>query len=327
MKGDLDVERRVFFALCLILALALPLTASGAGKVKLNVMALSGTTGLSLVRMLAQNPVLGEGVEVTYTVLKSPDQMVARVISGEAGIAALPTNTAAILYNKGIALQIAAVTNWGVMYVVGRDGAIRSWKDLKGRSIALTGRGTTPDILFRYIMKANGLNPDSDLSIRYYATPVELAQLVVAGKADIATLPEPWVTEVMQKDPSVRVLLDFQNEWKRIGKGRESYPQSCLVVRTDLVRQHPAVVGEFLKAAAAASDWVNAEPEKAARLAEQYVFIAAASAEKAISRCNLRFQTASGAQSEIDNYLRQLFQFDPQSVGGKVPDAQFYLQD
>lgn len=321
------MKKRIVCAACILLALIMPLSASGLTATKLNIMVLSGTTGLSLVRMLSQNPGFGEGVEGSYTVLKSPDQMVARVISGEADIAALPTNTAAALYNKGIPIQLAAITNWGVTYLVGRESGIHTWKDLKGQSVALTGRGAPPDILFRYFLNAQGLQAGSDVTTQYYAAPVELAQLMIAGKVNLATLPEPWVTEVMQKDPSVRILLDYQQEWSRLEKRRESYPQSCLVVKADLARQRPGIIREFLKQAGAASDWVNAEPGAAGRLAEQYLFISAASAEKAIPRCNLRFETAAAAQNEVDYYLRKLYEFDPQSIGGKLPDARFYLQN
>ena len=293
---------------------------------KLNIMALPGTTGLSLVKVFADWPVLGAGVSAEYTVVKSADQMTAKIVAGEADIAALPTNTAAILYNKGIGVKIAAVTNWGVLYVVGRDEAVSSWAALKGREIGLSGRGATPDILFRRFVAANGLDPERDVAVRYFSSPVELTQVVAAGKLDLAVLPEPWVTEALTREVRLKVLLDFQAEWRRQEKRRESYPQSCLVVKAALAGEHPEVVREFLHLAALSSDWVNRHPKEASRLAEEYVQISAAAAREAIPRCNLRFAEAASVRDEIDNYLRRLHGFDPPSVGGKVPDAGFYWQ-
>lgn len=320
----MQMRRRILVSVILVSLIIGPAVAVRAESAGINVMVLPGTTGLSLVKLLEDQPGLG-GVAADYSVIKTPELMTARIIAGEADIAALPTNTAAILYNKGVAVQLAAVTNWGVNYVIGRDASVRTWADLKGKDLALTGRGATPEILFRHFAAANGVNPDADVRVQYCQTAAELTQLALAGRADLAVLPEPWVTEALRKDPSLKVLLDFQAEWRRLEKRDESYPQSCLVIRADLAKTGNRAVQEFLRLAAEASDWVNAHPSEAGRLAEKYVQISAEAARDAIPRCNLRFVEASRAQAEIDYYLRRLFAFDPQSVGGRLPDARFYL--
>lgn len=309
--------------LFVLLAVAWP--AAGAEPVRFNVMALPGTTGLSLVKVFADRPDLGPGIAAEYSVVKTPEQIMAKIIAGEADVAAVPTNTAAILYNKGVAVRLAAITNWGVTYLVGPRGAISSWRDLRGREVALTGRGATPDILFRHFAKVNGLDPDKDLRIQYFASAVELAQLLAAGRVAFAVLPEPWVTEALRLEPALEVLLDFQAEWRRLEKSRESYPQSCLVVRTRFAGEHPQAVAALLKQAALSSEWVNANPREAGRLAQEHVQIPAETAAAAIPRCNLRFSEAGKVANEVDAYLRKLFAIDPQSVGGKIPDVGFYL--
>ena len=300
-------------------------SSQAAAPININIMALSGTTGLSMVKMFEDNPVLGAGVNVTYSIVSNPQQMTAKIISGEADIAAVPTNTAALLYNKGIAIKLGAITNWGVTYLAGRDLSVKKWTDLKGKTVAVTGKGATPDILFRRFLKANGLDPERDVKLEYYPTPAELAQLVIAEKAGLAVIPEPWITEVIQRSPSARVLLDFQEEWKRLEKRTESYPQSCLVISVKLYQERPEVVKAFLQQAGLASDWVNANRAQAGMLAEKFVKISANAATDAIPRCNFRFAVASSVKSEVDYFLSKLFEFDPEFLGGKVPDAAFYL--
>lgn len=319
-------RKKAFLLFFLLLAVMMVGGVAEPGPLKLNIMALSGTTGLSLVKVLAERPSLGKDVVVEYMVIKSPDQMTAKIVSGEAQIAALPTNTAAILYNKGIPIRLAAITNWGVMYVVGAEQGIKTWADLKGKEIGLSGRGATPEILFRYFLKAAGVDPDREVSLRYFSAPVELAQVLIAEKLSLAVLPEPWVTEVITRNPRFKVLLDFQAEWQRVEKRRESYPQGCLVVQAELAKDRPEVVQEFLRQAALSSEWVNRHPAEAGKLAEEYVQISAAAAREAIPRCNLRFAEAVVVKDEVDHYLRWLYGFDPESVGGKVPDAGFYWE-
>ena len=321
--------KKIFFTGCLILILVVAsplLTANNAEETSINVMVLSGTTGLSLVKLLEEQPLIAPGATFNYTVIKSPDQMSAKIIAGEADIAAVPTNLASILYNRGIPVQLAAITNWGVMYVVGRDATISTWSDLKGEEIGVTGKGSTPDLLFRYFLEANGIDPERDVQIRYYGSPAELAQLVIADKVRLATLPEPWVTEALSRNTALTVLLDYQKEWARLEKRDVSYPQSALVVKTQLAKEKPAVVRAFLKAAADSSAWVVNNPNAAGFLAEKHLFISSAAATAAIPRCNLRFDETHQVQTEIGYFLEKLYSFQPQSIGGKLPDEGFYLQ-
>ncbi|NLM37654.1 MAG: ABC transporter substrate-binding protein [Firmicutes bacterium] len=321
--------KKALFVGCLILVLAVasPLPAADkAGETPINVMVLSGTTGLSLAKLLEEQPAIAPGVTFNYTVIKSPDQMSAKIIAGEADIAAVPTNQAAILYNRGIPVQLAAITNWGVMYIVGHDTTIATWADLKGKAIGITGKGSTPDLLFRYFLEANGIDPERDVQIQYYASPAELTQLVIAGKVRLATLPEPWITEALARNADLSVLLDYQKEWVRLEKRDVSYPQSALVVSSRLAKEKPAVVRAFLKAAADSSAWVVNNPSAAGRLAEKHLFISAVAATEAIPRCNLRFDEASQVQAEIEYFLVKLHSFEPQSIGGKLPDEGFYWQ-
>ncbi|NLW56128.1 MAG: ABC transporter substrate-binding protein [Firmicutes bacterium] len=311
------------FLVCLLL-LTNSLTAREESTVE--VMVLSGVTGLSFLPLLEEEPSIEPGIKINYTVVKSPDQMRAKIISGEADIAAVPTNLAAILYNNGIPIQLAAITNWGVMYLVEQGSQITSWSDLRGKTIGVTGKGSTPDILFRYFLTVHGLDPERDVQIQYYPTPVELAQLAIAGKVEIATLPEPWVTEVVTRNPSFRVCLDYQKEWERLEQREESYAQSALVVQTALAQKHPEFLQKFLRQADAASAWVVNNPAAAGKLAQTHIMISAEAAGAAIPRCNLRFKEAALVRAEVEYYLAKLLSFQPQSIGGKLPDEGFYLQ-
>ncbi|HBR30416.1 MAG TPA: ABC transporter substrate-binding protein, partial [Firmicutes bacterium] len=58
----------------------------------------------------------------------------------------------------------------------------------------------------------------------------------------------------------------------------------------------------------------------------KYLSISAPAATAAIPRCNLRLDEAYQVQAEIDYFLEKLYSFQPQSIGGKLPDEEFYLQ-
>lgn len=296
---------------------------NGASQPAVRIAGLSGVSGLAMVKLI-EEPFIGDR-PISHSILKSPDLLTGKVITGEIDIAALPINTAAILYNKGAPIQIASVIGWGVMYLVG-DAKVKDWADLKGQTVLVPAKGAVPDLLLRYMLTKNGLNPERDLTIQYIGSPVELAQLTASGVASLAVLPEPWVTEAMERNPKVRVLLDFQREWQRIEEQGQTYPQTCIVVNTKFADSNREFIRLYLQELDGAIGWINRNPEPAGVLAEKHVQISANAVRKGLPRCNLRFENALKARSEIDRFLLRLSELAPNAIGGKLPDEKFYYQ-
>ncbi len=288
------------------------------------VTALAGNIGLSMARMMDQPSSLK--VPTSFEVLKSPDLAVGKLIAGETDIAGLPISTAAMIYNKGVKIEVAAIIGWGLMYIVSSNNTIRHWRDLKGKEIYVSAKGAISDILLRYLISKNGLDPEKDVRIQYISSSVEIAQLVAAGKITLAAMPEPWVTEVLEKNNHLQVILDFQKEWQRVEKQSTAYPQTCIVVRQQFAKEHPEALRSFLKGLAASIDWTNRNPKEAGILAEKYVQISALSVEKGLKRTHLKYDEAFKYRKVIESFLDRLVGFAPDSVGGKVPDEAFFYQ-
>lgn len=295
----------------------------GGSKPPVKITGLSGISGLAMVKLI-EEPVIG-GRPVTHSILKSPDLLIGKLITGEVDLAALPINTAAILYNKGVSIQVAAVIGWGVLYLVG-DAEIRNWVDLKGKRILAPAKGAAPDLLLRYLLIKNGLNPEQDLTIQYIGSPVELARLSAAGEASLAVLPEPWATEVMTRNSKNKILLDFQSEWQRIENQGQTYPQTCIVVNKKFAGSDSEFVRNYLKELDRAIRWLNENPRQAGILAEKHLQISSDTIRKGLSRCNLRFEPAIKAQGRIERFLSSLAEIEVNAIGDKIPDEAFYYQ-
>jgi NitT/TauT family transport system substrate-binding protein len=307
--------------LLLVVTLAVPVS-QAANPENVNVMALSGITGLAMVRMI-DHPA-EQGVRYTFQILKNPDQMMGKIITGEADIAALPTNSAAILYNKGVAIQLASIIGWGVMYLVSDGQSIHRWTDLRGKEVFVPAKGSVPDLLFQYITIKNGLHPETDLKITYISSPAELAQLVIAGKSQLAVLPEPWVTETKERVTRLKVSLDFQKEWGKATGENSAYPQTCVVVRKQFAMEHPELIKDFLRNLEQSIGWVRKNPSQSGALAEKYVQLPAVAVQKGLKRCNLKYSPAYPVRSQVQSFLGKLSSVAPQAVGGKLPDEGFY---
>jgi ABC-type nitrate/sulfonate/bicarbonate transport systems, periplasmic components len=316
------MKKRIL-ALGLILLLV-PAFVMAADSSPVRVAALAGNIGLAMVHMMDPSSALKS--KASFEVFKSPDLAVGKLIAGETDVAGLPISTAAVMYNKGVGIQVAAVIGWGLMYMVSNDKTIHQWSDLKGKEVYVSAKGAISDILLRYLISKNGLDPERDVKIQYIDSAVEIAQLTAAGKITLAALPEPWVTQVLEKNPQLRIVLDFQSEWQRVEKQNITYPQTCIVVRKQFAKEHPEALQSFLKELAASIAWTNRNPKAAGILAEKYIQISAPAVEKGLKRTNLRYDEAFQKRMIVRNFLERLVGFAPESVGGKVPDEGFYYQ-
>ncbi|TCO78655.1 ABC transporter substrate-binding protein [Marinisporobacter balticus] len=289
------------------------------------IVGLKGPTSIGMIKMFEEKPFLGENLDSSYEIAGSPDILVSKLLSKEVDFAALPTNVAAKLYNKEAGYEMAAINTWGVLYVMTQGETIKTWEDLKGKKINAIAKGSTPDVAFRYLLEKNGLDPEKDVTLDYTFNHVELAQAMIAGKVNIAVLPEPFVTMVSMKNKEATVAMNIQEEWENALGENAAIAQGCLVVRKDFAQKHPDAVKNFLDEYEKSINWVNENKEEAGKLIEKHgIGMKAKIAELAIPRCNIAFKDAQNAKETVQKYLKVLYDFSPKDVGGKLPDENFY---
>ena len=180
-----------------------------------------------LLQMVADQP-LGPEVPVELIFYKSVEEATARIIKGEAHLTILPVNVAAKLYNKEADVMLANVSTWGLLYLLSSNSDITHWSDLQGQQIAAGAQGASPDIITRYLLAKNNV-PMEDLTITYASSP-EIAQMMLQGMIDTAVLPEPLVTNVLTKNPQIKIVMDYNKEWQQAEEGNNSLPQAGMVV-------------------------------------------------------------------------------------------------
>lgn len=293
---------------------------------KVNVGALRGPSSIGMVRLIQSNKEIKDG-KFSYEIVASPDIMTTRILSGETDIAVLPTNVAAKLYNKGAEIRMAAIVGGGVLYLVSnKNFEINKgdWNALKGKKIQLIAKGSTPDVAFRYLAEKNGLDIAKDMTTDYSFDQIELAQMMIAGNANIGMLPEPFVTSSLKSNDDLEIIMDIQEEWGKTSK-QDILPQTCLIIREELINNDPYAIDGFVKEYNDSIDWANNNPKDAGKLAEEFeIGIKEAIAEEVIPRCNLMFKSGENAKNIIIDYLDILNQFSPDDIGGKIPSEEFY---
>ncbi len=297
-------------------------------KVNVNAFVLSGPTGIGAVNMMedAKN---GIGLEnYNFNVVAAPDEIVAKISNGEADIAAVATNLAAKLYKvTDGGIKILAVNTLGVLNVLNYKGeAVSSLADLKGRTIYTTGQGANPEYIIDYILSENGINPDSDVKIEYKAEGTDLVPVWETDPEAVIIAPQPVATSIKIKYEGSTIALDLTDEWKKVSPDSQLM-MGCIVVRKEFLNANPEAVEAFLTDYEASVKKAADDVETTAALCEKYGIVAKAPiAKAAIPNCNLCFITGDEMKTQLSGYLEVLLKADPKSIGGAVPDDDFWYE-
>lgn len=316
----------------LCLGLGFPLAARAVQEIQLasqqvevRMAVMQGPSGFSTVGMTRNEGRLDDYTVVDIQVFPSPNEVIARLANGEIDVAALPTNVAANLYAKGVAVKTAAIVGEGMLMLLTNDSSITELNDLANRNISIPGAGGTPDQMARILIAALGYDSTTAVELDYsIASPAQLTQMLIAGKVDLAVLPEPFVSMALNASEAIIPLLDVQALWTAL-TGTGNYPMTVIVVSDRFVEQYPEALPVVMDSLRDSVQWVNANPAEAGSLIEKVGIMKAALAVPAIPRCNLVFKTAKEGYEAMDLYLKVLYGFDYTSVGGAVPDESFYL--
>ena len=295
--------------------------------VTLNVMAMSGPTGMGMVKLMEDAEAGELGDLYNIAIAGAADEINGKLITGEVDIAALPCNVASVLYNKTKGdVEVAAINTLGVLYILEKGDTIHSVADLAGKTIVSTGKANTPEYVLNYLLSANGLDPQKDVTVEYKTEAAEIASAFQQGQAEIAMVPQPVATTILAKNADVRTALDVTEEWtKAQGEDAHQLVTGVIVVRKAVAEEHPEAVQQFLTDYQASIDYINNNVEDGAALVEKFGIVpSAAIAQKAIPQCNIVYMDGQEMKDNVQAYLKVLFDANPASVGGAMPNDDFY---
>lgn len=292
--------------------------------IEINIAGMSGPTSMGLVSMLDKAS-KGETVNTyNFTLAGAADEVTPKLVKGELDIAAVPANLASVLYNNTEGkIQILAVNNLGVLYVVEQGETVTSFADLKGKTIYSTGKGTTPEYALNYLLSQNGLDPATDVTVEWKSEATEIVAVLKQDPTAIAVLPQPFVTVAQSQVEGLKVALSFNDEWNKLGNG-SSLVTGVIVARKAFVEENPAQVAAFLDEFKASTEFINTNVEEGAALVEAIGIVKAPIAQKAIPNCNIQFMEGSEMKAVVSGYLQTLFDQNPKAVGGTMPADDFY---
>ncbi|MBQ2943883.1 MAG: ABC transporter substrate-binding protein [Ruminococcus sp.] len=289
----------------------------------MNVYTLKGPTGMGMAEMMADEKDETDK-DRNFTVVAAPEEIAAAIINGDADVAACPVNLASTLYNKtGGRVQILALNTLGVTYILTNGVEINSIEDLRGKTIVSAGQGATPEYIITKLLTDSGLKVGEDVNIEFKSEHSDVASLLVAGEAQIALLPEPQVTSATVQSENVKIALDLTKEWET--KYGTKLVQGCVIGRTDFINAYEGEIDEFLEDYKESVDFINTATDEAAQMiVDAGIIPKAPLAKKAIPNSYITFITGDEMVKLTKENLQVLFDAKPASVGGTLPNEDFY---
>lgn len=285
---------------------------------EIRIAALKGPTGMGMVKLADKQ----NYPNYTVSIEASPDALNPQIISGEVDVAAVPVNLASVLYNKLDGdISVLAVSTLGVLYVVEAGSEVNSVADLAGKTVYATGQGATPEYILNYLLDKNGVA--GSVEVNYVGEHAALATMLANGSAEIGMLPEPNVTSTLAGNDNLRIALNLTEEWNKVCS--TELVQGVVIARKSFVNEHPEAIEQFLREYEKSSAFVNENIDEAAKLIVDAGILGNVEiAKKAIPNCNISFSKGEAMHKAVEGMLTVLFEANPKSIGGKLPDKDFY---
>jgi len=270
--------------------------------------------------------------KIEFRLWKNPDELRAMAINGDVDFLAIPTNTAAILNNKGVDIKLLNVSVWGILGMISREDNLKTLKDFKGKRIAVPFRADMPDIVFKQLLKRQGLDPKKDFDLVYVASPIDAMQMLILRRIDHSLLAEPAISVALRKTNSFPIKLiapdlyrsvDLQEEWARVFNTNGDIPEAGMAVMGKMKDEN--VIKRFQEEYNKSLEWYKTHPKKAGVLvADEISLLSEDGVMDSIPHVRLKSVDAKTAKKDLEFFFNILMEEDPKSVGSRLPQDSFY---
>lgn len=278
------------------------------------VLAPTGTPTLGIAKALEED-------FIDEKIVSGADLLRSGFTKAEYDIIVAPVNLGAKFYNENenFAYQLYETIVWGNYYLASTK-PMEAIESINGKKVTVFGKNSTPDVVLRTLINALGLQVELE-----YVDDVNTAnQFLMSGKAEIIVSAEPSITKISsQKDI---YTLDLQQEWKKL-TANLSLPQAGIFVKKDrLANASVKKALEKMIQSVQMATTAKAELVKSACSIDSSLDkIGQDTLNKAIDKCNLRVDV--NQKEAINQYFSKVIELKlAPTVGGKLPDENFYVQ-
>ena len=205
-----------------------------------------------------------EGLDLTLVTGFGADKVLTALISGEADIGFMGAEASIYAYQEGAtdpAVNFAQLTQRAGNFLVAREEMPDfKWEDLKGKKVLGGRKGGMPEMVFEYILKNNGLDPATDLTIDQSIDFGSTAAAFTGDDSAAYTVEfEPSAT-ILEKEGAGHVVAS-------LGEASGYVPYTSYSVKTSYMKENPEIIQKFTNALQKGMDYVQSHtPEEIAEV-------------------------------------------------------------
>ena len=195
-----------------------------------------------------------EGLDLTLVTGFGADKTMTAVISGEADIGFMGAEASIYAYQEGATdpvMNFAQLTQRAGNFLVARkEMPDFTWNDLKGKKVLGGRKGGMPEMVFEYILKNNGLDPETDLTID---------QSIDFGSTAAAFTGDTSADFTVEFEPSATLLEQEGTGYVVASLGTDSgyVPYTSYSAKASFLEDHPKIIQKFTNALQKGMDYVS----------------------------------------------------------------------
>lgn len=262
-----------------------------------------GLPSIAISKLITDNSKIGN-ITLESSIEKTTDLLLSELMKGKADLAIVPSNLALQAYKKDLGYKVAATIGWGSLYLVSTE-EISNISELEDCEVYNTGKGLTPDIVFKNILSKNNVNEDN-INFSYVGAASELAPLLISEQAKYAVVPEPVLSTVMAKNSDIKIILSLNDEWIKANNVENGYPQSTLLIKEEFYNKikDTNVYDKLIEAFEESEKWVIDNPQLAAEKCEELgITVNKDVINESIKNSNLKFTKIEDSKEEYEAYF------------------------
>ena len=205
-----------------------------------------------------------EGLDLTLVTGFGADKTMTAVISGEADIGFMGAEASVYAYQEGATdtvVNFAQLTQRAGNFLVAREEMPDfKWEDLKDKKVLGGRKGGMPEMVFEYILRKNGLDPQKDLTIDQ---SIDFGSTAAAFTGDVSA------DFTVEFEPSATALEKEGAGYVVASLGVDSgyVPYTSYSAKTSYMEKNPEIIQKFTNALQKGMEYVQSHtPEEIAEV-------------------------------------------------------------
>ena len=209
-----------------------------------------------------------EGLELEITTGQGADKVMTAILASQSDIGLCGPEAAIYVYNEGkedYAQVFAQLTQKDGSLLVSKEPIENfKWEDVKGKTVIPGRKGGVPYMTFEYVLKQNGINPETDVNLDDSIKFDLMAGAFTGGEAEFVTLFEP--TASMTEDAGKGYVV------ASVGEAAGEVPYTAYCAKKSYIEENSEIIEGFTRAIYKGEQFV--EEHSANEIAEiiQYFF-------------------------------------------------------